>query len=136
MTVLGGPGPRTAKAEQMNALTPAPSAPPAPPMRIDVAAPAPSSVVVTVSGDVDSSTAPGLRGCLTEALSRPGVVDVVVDLRGVTFLDSAGLCALAVAHREALRAGRVVLLRVGTTRAVVLPLRMTGLWDVLARTAD
>jgi len=109
---------------------------PAPPMRVHVETPSTSSVLVAVSGDVDSSTAPGLTGAVSEALARPGVAEVVVDLRGVTFLDSAGLCALARAHREALRCGRVVLLRVGDTRAVVRPLQMTGLWDALARTPD
>ncbi|MCW2583221.1 MAG: Anti-sigma factor antagonist [Klenkia sp.] len=120
----------------MNATSPTPVPAPAPPMRVLIETPSASSLVLVVSGDVDSSTAPGLGGAVTEALSRPGVTDVVVDLQAVTFLDSAGLCALAVAHREALRVGRVVLLRVGTTRAVVRPLQMTGLWDVLARTPD
>jgi len=85
---------------------------------------------VTVSGDVDSLTAPGLRRCLLELLGRGGTARVEIDLRGVTFLDSAGLSALAGAHRAAQAAGRPLQFRCGTARAVVRPLRITGLWDV------
>jgi anti-sigma B factor antagonist len=85
---------------------------------------------VAVHGEVDSSTAPGLRECLLEVLARPGMTEVEVDLSQVTFLDSAGLSALAVAHRAAVRADRVLGLRCGTARAVVRPLQITGLWDV------
>ncbi|SDX75817.1 anti-sigma B factor antagonist [Modestobacter sp. DSM 44400] len=87
---------------------------------------------VAVHGEVDSSTAPGLRDCLLEVLERPGLSGVRVDLSQVTFLDSAGLSALAVAHRAAVSAGRTMTVRCGTARAVVRPLQITGLWDVFA----
>jgi anti-sigma B factor antagonist len=86
--------------------------------------------VVTVHGEVDSSTGPGLRECLLEVLDRPGTTAVEVDLSHVTFLDSAGLSALATAHRAAVATGRVLRVRCGTARAVVRPLQITGLWDV------
>ena len=91
---------------------------------------------VTVHGEVDSTTAPGLRDCLIEALSRPGSGPVELDLSRVTFLDSAGLSALAAAHRAALTAGRELRLRCGTARAVVRPLQITGLWDVFTVVQD
>lgn len=101
------------------------------PTRIDVhAATSSAGFSVSVSGEVDSATAPGLRGCLLEVLERPGATTVEVDLRGVTFLDSAGLSALATAHRAAVAAGRELRVRCGTTRAVVRPLQITGLWDI------
>ena len=87
---------------------------------------------VAVIGEVDASTAPGLRECLLEVLERPGCVPVQVDLSRVTFLDSAGLSALATAHRTATAVGRVLQIRCGTARAVVRPLQITGLWDVFA----
>lgn len=86
--------------------------------------------VVAVAGEVDSATAPGLRDCLLEVLDRAGDGYVEVDLSGVTFLDSAGLSALATAHRAAVRAHRELRIRCGTARAVVRPLQITGLWDV------
>ena len=101
------------------------------PTRIDVrAATSASGTTVTVSGEVDSTTAPGLRNCLLEVIGRPGTGTVEVDLRAVTFLDSAGLSALATAHRAAVAAGRELHMRCGTTRSVVRPLQITGLWSV------
>jgi len=101
------------------------------PTRIDVRASTSSSgTTVCVTGEVDAITAPGLRSCLLEVVARPGTGPVEVDLRGVTFLDSAGLSALATAHRAAEAAGRELQMRCGTTRAVVRPLQITGLWSV------
>ena len=101
------------------------------PTRIDVrAATSADGALITVSGEIDSTTAPGLRTCLLEVLDRPGTLTVEVDLTGVTFLDSAGLSALANAHRAAEAGGRSLRMRVGDTRAVVRPLQITGLSDV------
>jgi anti-sigma B factor antagonist len=65
--------------------------------------------VVTVTGEVDTLTAPQLAGFLIEQLSTARVV--VVDLDGVEFLGSAGLSALFEANelaREQDRALRLV----------------------------
>jgi anti-sigma B factor antagonist len=87
---------------------------------------------ITVSGEVDCFTAPGLRKVLRAALGRSDLPDeVVVDLHRVTFLDAAGLTALAVAHRRADRVGRALHIRCGTARAVIRPLQITGLWNAL-----
>jgi anti-sigma B factor antagonist len=95
-----------------------------------------TSATVRAAGEIDSTTAPLLNQHLT-ALLDADVRELTVDLGEVTFLDSAGLCVLATAHR---RAGRQdVRLRVlATSRAVVRPLQITGLWDLLhaERVAD
>jgi anti-sigma B factor antagonist len=88
-----------------------------------------STVTVTAVGEIDSTSAPVLREHL-EALLAGGVEEFVVDLVGVTFLDSAGLCVLAAAHRQASAQG--VKLRVlAASRAVIRPLQITGLWSLL-----
>ena len=88
-----------------------------------------SATVVTAAGEIDSTTAPVLREQL-EALLDGDVHEVTVDLGQVTFLDSAGLCVLATAHRRAVR--QDVRLRVlASSRAVIRPLQITGLWDLL-----
>ncbi|CCH90800.1 putative Anti-sigma-B factor antagonist [Modestobacter italicus] len=86
---------------------------------------------VTVVGEVDTLGAPVLGGCLDELLACPDVRAVELDLSGVTFLDSAGLTVLVRAHRTAEGSGRVLRLRCGTGRAVLRPLQLTGLVDVL-----
>jgi anti-sigma B factor antagonist len=87
-------------------------------------------VRVTAVGEVDSSSAPLLRTELETALDGGDLRELVVDLDGVTFLDSAGLSVLAGAHRRA--AGHDVHLRVlASNRAVIRPLQITGLWDLL-----
>ena len=84
---------------------------------------------LTAVGEVDSSSAPALRARLDDVLDA-GVSELTIDLTGVTFLDSAGLCVLAAAHRRAMRAG-VHLRVVATSRAVIRPMQITGLYDLL-----
>lgn len=97
---------------------------------IDVTGSAATGVLLTVSGEVDSSTAPRLREVVESAFADR-VPALTVDLDRVTFLDSAGLCVLAFAHRRAAEVG--VLLRVvASSRAVIRPLQITGLYDLLA----
>jgi anti-sigma B factor antagonist len=88
-----------------------------------------AGVTVTAAGEVDSTSAPVLRERL-DALLDDGVQEITVDLAAVTFLDSAGLCVLAAAYRRA--SGQRVRLRVlAGSRAVIRPLQITGLWDLL-----
>jgi anti-sigma B factor antagonist len=88
------------------------------------------AVRLAVTGEVDSSSAPALRTSVDEAFAA-GARDITIDLDAVTFLDSAGLCVLAGAHRRAEEDG--VRLRVlASNRAVMRPLQITGLWELLA----
>ena len=88
------------------------------------------SCTVTVRGDVDTDSAPDLRACLLDVLARPDVSAVELDLTGVTFLDSAGLTTLVIAHQAAQEAERVLRMRCGTAWAVVRPLEITGLTTI------
>lgn len=102
--------------------------PPTDLVTIDVSGSA-DSVLITAAGEIDSSSAPGLTEHLTAVLES-AAREFTVDLRGVTFLDSAGLCALAAAHRQASAAG--MRMRVlASSRAVIRPLQITGLWALL-----
>ncbi|MBV8540836.1 MAG: STAS domain-containing protein [Pseudonocardiales bacterium] len=66
----------------------------------------PDARVVTVTGEVDTLTAPKLASFLNEQLSAARVV--VVDLDGVEFLGSAGLSALFEANELATRERRAL----------------------------
>jgi anti-sigma B factor antagonist len=63
--------------------------------------------VVGVTGELDAATAPTMRDMLLGLLNR-GVDSLVVDLRGVTFIDSTGVGSLLrVYHRQGLLGGQV-----------------------------
>lgn len=59
----------------------------------------PNRTVVTVTGEIDLATQGQLRAELNELIVA-GQVDLVVDLSGVTFVDSTGLGALIGARRR------------------------------------
>lgn len=85
--------------------------------------------VVTVNGEVDVHSAPQLRGGLTSVLSAgDSAADsgVVVDLTGVSFLDSTGLGALVAARTLAAERG-VALRLVCTSRRILKLFTITGL---------
>jgi anti-anti-sigma factor len=55
--------------------------------------------VITLYGEVDYATALEFRGTMSALLSTGNVDTIIVDLCGVTFLDSTGLGTLVVAAR-------------------------------------
>jgi len=65
--------------------------------------------ILQLVGELDISTAPGLREQLMQLLIMDG--DIVVDLSGLTFMDSSGISALIVAHKRARDQGRKMTLR-------------------------
>ena len=87
------------------------------------------AVVVTVSGEVDLFTVPRLDAELVEATSS-GVPALLVDLRAVTFIDSAGLGVLVAAFKRC-RAHRGAMHLVVTSREVRRLLEVLGLDAVL-----
>lgn len=63
--------------------------------------------VVGVTGEIDVATAPALRDTVLGLLNR-GAPSLVLDLRGVTFVDSTGVGSLLrIHHRQALLGGSV-----------------------------
>lgn len=58
----------------------------------------PDGVVVSVAGEADVMTSPILRSALFDLGEQPGP-DVLLDLRGVTFMDSTAISTLVAARR-------------------------------------
>jgi anti-sigma B factor antagonist len=98
-------------------------------LTVDISVTAPTARLTAV-GEIDSSSAGLLRERLDAVLDDESVQEIVVDLVAVTFLDSAGLCVLAGAHRRITEEGRALRVLVAS-RAVVRPLQITGLWELL-----
>lgn len=63
-----------------------------------------SALVFGLRGSLDIATSPSLRAALLEAAGQ-GKRELVVDLRGVEFIDSTGLGSLIGAHRRARQEG-------------------------------
>jgi anti-sigma B factor antagonist len=80
------------------------------------------TTVVAVQGEIDVYTAPVLRDALDKQISA-GKIDLVVDLRNVTFMDSTALGVLV---------GRLKLVRVqsGSLRVVVTHERVLRVFDI------
>jgi anti-sigma B factor antagonist len=89
----------------------------------------PKRRVVTASGEIDLATAGQLRDRLIAAVLDADV-DVVVDLSGVTFLDSTGLEVLVRTNSRLVSAGRRLVVRDPSQR-VRRVLGVSGLDTVL-----
>lgn len=85
------------------------------------------AIVLELGGDLDILAVSVLSDRL-DALTRAQGVDLVADLRAVTFIDCAGLSLLSRArHRTRQRGGRLRLTGVLEGGSVARLLRMTGL---------
>jgi anti-sigma B factor antagonist len=62
-------------------------------------------VWLAMGGELDVFTAPQLRSALGKAAPRPRET-LVLDLRGLSFIDSSGLAVILGAHEQAIRDGR------------------------------
>jgi anti-anti-sigma factor len=89
------------------------------------------NVVLSVRGEVDVVTGTQLRSALAVQLNDPAVKKVTADLRSVTFMSSTGIAVLVDAHWEAGQHGKPLQVTVGDNHAVLHPLRMTGVDQVL-----
>lgn len=83
------------------------------------------SIVIAVLGEVDLRSGPILHVRLQEHVRKAGP-DLIVDLTAVSFLGIAGLATL-MAVWEATVIAEVEFIVVARTRAVLRPLRLTGL---------
>ena len=85
--------------------------------------------VVAVHGDLDVDGAPELRRALVEAIDEHPGRQLILDLEGVDFIDSAGLGMLVAGLKRAKdRGGDLVL--VATGQNVLRILEVTGLTRV------
>jgi anti-sigma B factor antagonist len=84
--------------------------------------------VVAVSGEIDVATAPQLRECLHGVIAQ-GETTVVLDLLGVTFLDSTALGVLVGALKRCRELGGELHVVVADSRIVKI-FEITGLTSV------
>lgn len=82
--------------------------------------------VVSVEGDFDLAVVDEFLERVLACLDRADVIDLDLDLQGVSFIDSSGLGALVRARKEAVERGKTVSL-VNVSRATHRLLEITGL---------
>jgi anti-sigma B factor antagonist len=99
-----------------------------PPFLLDVTADGDGCTTVSVAGELDLATADELTAAVRSGLAAGAVV---IDMRGVTFMDSAGVRALNTAVRESADSGRKLRVSLGTHPSVIQVLEMTGMLGLL-----
>ena len=91
-----------------------------------------ATTVISVSGELDLASSPALEDEL-ERVAQSDAQLVVVDLRGLEFMDSTGLSVLVRAHQRAEENGRRLGLVNGSQQVQRL-LTLTGVADRLTLT--
>jgi anti-sigma B factor antagonist len=92
------------------------------------------SATIVLLGRLDAVEAPALREHFAEVF-RAGAITVVVDLVGVSFIDSAGLAALVRARRDAQSAGGDLVLIRPADEAALRVFRLTQFDEVFQMVA-
>lgn len=87
-------------------------------------------VIVTPVGDIAAESTSTLRDAIQAAMGHTGVAEVVVNLAGVTFLDSSALSVLVAARKSCRQRGLAFGVR-DPGPMVTMVLRITGLFDEL-----
>jgi anti-anti-sigma factor len=95
---------------------------------VDVVTREDGSSTVSVAGELDLASVDEFSHAVRTALAAGSVV---IDLRGVSFMDSAGIRALNTAVREAAEADRELLVSGGMQPSVVKILELTGMLELL-----
>jgi anti-sigma B factor antagonist len=97
-------------------------------VKIDVKERKPRLYVITVEGEVDMSTSPDLREVLIPAVKNDAA-HVVVDLSGVSYIDSSGIATLVEALKFS-RKGEVRLTLAGARPSVEAVFELAYLKDI------
>jgi len=94
------------------------------------------AAVLVLSGDVDLESSPGVRKALLDCVGMKSIV--VVDMAGVSYIDSSGVASLVEAFQAARkRDTRFVLARVSKAAMRVLELaRLDRVFTVVSEVSD
>jgi anti-sigma B factor antagonist len=90
------------------------------------------SVHVVLSGELDLASAPKLRECLA-GLAGAGVINLVIDLANLTFLDSTGISLLVTDFKRASTSGGSFIVRNAAPQPMKI-FEISGLVDLLSVT--
>lgn len=100
------------------------------PMQISTSFEQETTIVLSVTGDIDVATAADLRDIGLGVLESSQCATLCVELSGVTFLDSTGLGALIALRAAAVDSGRTLVIR-NPSPVTTRLLELTGVSEVL-----
>jgi len=80
------------------------------PLEFDTTLSSAGDALIALTGELDLSGAPALDHEIEQLAASPGVRRVILDLRGLAFLDSSGLRSVALAARRLTDSGRSLVL--------------------------
>lgn len=90
------------------------------------------TLVIAAIGEVDLDTAPALGSAINACIDEAGDKPCILDLTGVTFLNSPGLTMLLGATDRAEAQHEPLRIVVDANRPVIRPIQVTGLDNELA----
>lgn len=85
-------------------------------------------LTVSLEGRLDTTTAPELEGELKGTLE--GVKELIIDLKGIEYISSAGLRVLLSAHKSMSAAGGSMVIK-GANEEIMEIFDVTGFIDIL-----
>ena len=85
------------------------------------------TMTLTIEGRIDTTTAPSLESVINDMDSE--VKDLILDMKGVEYISSAGLRVLLAAQKKMRKIGTLKL--TGICDAVMEVFEMTGFADIL-----
>lgn len=90
-----------------------------------------SCLVVKVSGDLDLSTAPRFKESIDQEMRKTGVPNLVLNLRGLNFVDSTGMGAILGREKEVSSCGGKMILTEVPPKIISM-FEMAGLTGILS----
>lgn len=90
------------------------------------------TLYVSLRGEIDESRAEKIRSELDLLLSAPELERVVMDMAGITFMDSTGI-GMLIGRYKSLKARRIPLMIASPSVAVDKILTLSGIYDIMPK---
>ncbi|MEL7609983.1 MAG: anti-sigma factor antagonist [Bacillota bacterium] len=90
------------------------------------------TLIVALSGELDHHSAEIIRAQIDALLIDPGIRELILDMKNVTFMDSSGLGVILGRYRKMAERGGNVGIR-NASASVDRVLRMSGLYSLVQR---
>ena len=92
------------------------------------------TLYVSLRGEIDESRAGKIRAELDALFSAPGLEKAVIDMSGITFMDSTGI-GMLIGRYKTLKARRIPLMIASPSVAADKILSLSGIYDIMPKIA-